>query len=102
MKTIALIYGTTEQEQTVRIEFEYIPVRKWFGDASTIFVNFCHVMDSLNFKPSDIITDVEVAIAQAIGEKPQDIRIECEVKHSVKPVTVIQISPSYETEMLFI
>jgi hypothetical protein len=101
MKITSLVFGTEKQKQQVIIDFEYRPFQKWFGDDSTIFVNFCHVMDALNFRPTDLEGDLSIAIAEALGEHPKDIKFECNVKHSVRPVMILHI-PSYETEMLFI
>lgn len=100
MKATAAIFGTEEQKQVVKFEYEYYPVSKWFSDDRMIFVNFCKIKESLAFSPSDIKTDLEIAIAEAIGERPQDIRFECEVEYSVKPVRIIEVS--YTTEMLFV
>jgi hypothetical protein len=103
MKTTALIYGTPEQKQQVVIDFEGYPVRKWFDDEETFFCNSLKVLDSLNFRPSDINQDLTIAIADAVGMEPNDIRIDVDVKFTVKPLAVIQIKTEYETpEMLFI
>jgi hypothetical protein len=101
MKTTALIYGTPEQEQTLRIEFEGYSIRKFFGD-ETYFCKYLKVLDSLNFRPSDINQDLTIAIADAVGMEPNDIRLDVDVKFTVKPLAVIPIKTSYETEMLFI
>jgi hypothetical protein len=101
MKTTALIYGTPEQEQTVKIYFEGYHIRKFFGD-ETYFCNSLKVLDSLNFRPSDINQDLTIAIADALGMEPNDIRLDVDVKFTVKPLAVVPIVTSYETEMLFI
>lgn len=99
MKTTATLYGTPEQEVKAKIDFEYYQIKKWFGEASTIFVNFCKVETPLFFSPSDLKMDLEIAIAEAFGERPENIRLECEVEYSVKPAVEL---PVYETEFLFI
>lgn len=101
MKTTALIYGTPEQEQTVKVDFEGYHIDKWFGDRSNYFVTRLRVIDTLDFRPSDAKSDLEISIAEALGMEPNDIRIECDIFYSYKPV-VVPIIPSYETEMLFI
>lgn len=80
MKTTCTIYGTPEQSKTVTVDFEFYPVRKWFGDRSTVFVNYCLVLDSIPFKPNDLEGDIGMVIAERLGERPEDIRFECEVQ----------------------
>jgi hypothetical protein len=89
MTTTAKIFGTPDQEQEVSITFEYITIPKFLSEERlTYFVNFCKVHDRLDFRPSDIDQDIAVAVAQALGlVNERDIRIECEVKYSIKPVT---------------
>jgi hypothetical protein len=101
MKATALIFGTPAQEQTIKFEFEFIPVRKWFGERSTFFVNYIKIKDSLNFRPSDLKTDLEYAIAQALGEDETDIRIECEIEHRVVIPILATENVEYQN-MLFI
>jgi hypothetical protein len=101
MKTTALIYGTPEQEQTVQIEFEGYHVDKWFGDRSNFFVTYLKVLDDVNFQPSDVKCDLEIAIAEAMGMEVNDVKIECDIFYVFYPV-ITPLLPSYETEMLFI
>lgn len=102
MKTTALIYGTPEQEQSVRIDFEGYSIGDWFGDNCTYFVNYLKVLDPLNFRPSDINQDLTIAIAEALGMEPNDIRIDAEVKFKVKPLDVVPIQHTYDNLILFI
>lgn len=101
MKTTALIYGTPEQEQTVAIEFEGYEIRKFFGN-ETYFCNYLKVLQPLNFRPSDICQDLTIAIAEALGMDPNDIRIDAEVKFTVKPLDVVPIQHTYDNLILFI
>ena len=103
MKCTATIYGTPEQEQSVQLEFEHRSIGKWFSnERSTVFISWCRIKEALKFTPSDIFEDVSVAVAEALGERPEDIRIECDVEHSVKPALPMIVEPLYELEMLFI
>lgn len=99
MKTTATIYGAPEQEVRVSIDYEGYGIKKFFGEASTFFVNFCKIETPLFFSPSDLKMDLEMAIAEAVGQDPNDIRLECEVEYMVKPAIEL---PVYETEFLFI
>jgi hypothetical protein len=99
--TTANISGTPEQFQSAKIEVEFYKITKWFSEECTVFVTFCKVIDSLVFTPSNLNEDLEIAIAEALGEHPNDIRIECEVEFTVKPRKIIT-EKKYDTVMLFI
>lgn len=103
MKATGKIFGTPHQEQEVSFEFEYYPIRKWFSEErSTFFVNYLKLSETLNFQPTDIKTDLELAIAQALGEDEIDIRIECEIKYKVVPVIVLPVENIEYKNMMFI
>lgn len=101
MKSTAKIYGSPEQEQIVNIEYEGYSVDKWFGDRSNYYVNFVKLSEPLKFRPSDLNQDLEFAIAEALSIPVCDVRIECQPEYQIKQ-TIIQISKSYATNMLFI
>lgn len=97
MTTSATIYGTPDQEMTIPIEFEYFLKKftdtdeegRWVIHVEQARVNFVRLLGSLEFEPSDITLDLEIAIAEKLGLEPQDVRIDCEVKYKVvKPITV--------------
>ena len=101
MKTTAIIYGSPEQRTNVTIEYDYYDVKKWYGDHQTIFIVYCRIIDPLPFKPTDLELDISLAIAEAKGEHPRNIRWECNVKYNVMPVPELD---SFEGEpvMMFI
>jgi hypothetical protein len=83
MTTTSKVYGSTpEVMQDVSIEFEYYRITKWFGEGCTVFVNYCKIKEQLYFKPTDLQVDLGLSIANALGEEPEDIRIECDVLYT--------------------
>jgi hypothetical protein len=82
MTTTSKVYGSTpEVMQDVSIEFEYYRIPRWFN-GSTVFVNFCKIKEQLFFKPTDLDVDLGISIAEALGARPEDIRIECDVLYT--------------------
>lgn len=77
------IFGSPEQEQTVTVEL--YSVEKWLDGRYVTFIHECKILELLQFHPSDIHTDLAIGIAEALGENPNDVRIDCEVEYSVKP-----------------
>jgi hypothetical protein len=82
---LATIYGNEEDiKQEVEFTFEYYAVRKWFGERSTIFITSIEVLTPLNIESSDLQTDLEVRIAEILGERPEDIRTECLIEFKLQ------------------
>lgn len=93
MTATAKVFGSSpEIVQNVTIQFEYYTVQKWFGDRSTVFVNFCKIEEQLHFRPTDLDIDLGIAIAEKLGERPEDIRIECDLLYSqIKTLTPVLV-----------
>lgn len=97
------ICGTPEESKEVKFQYEHYPVRKWLSDdRSTFFVNYVKILEPIPFQPSDLIEDLYHAVAEDLGEHPQDIRVDCDPEYSVKPVRTFILEPSYKTEMMFV
>lgn len=96
---VTTINGTPEQSQKdVVVEFEGYPVKKFFGNEYTLFINHCKIVTPLNFHPQFVKDDLEIAIGEAIGLDPQRIRFECDVEFTIAFILV----ESKITEPLFI
>jgi hypothetical protein len=84
-KHTASIFGPDEDiKQEVEFKFEYDAVRKWFGERSTIFVTSLEVVTPINIEATDLQTDLEVRIAEILGEDPRDIRTDCLIEFKIQ------------------
>lgn len=89
MTATAKVFGTPDQEKVVVIEFDYYPVKKWLSNDCNYFINFCEVTTPLEFNPTDLKMDLEIALAEHFGADPNDVKIECEISVNVlTPVLV--------------
>jgi hypothetical protein len=86
-KTSADIYSTPDEFQTVLFEYEYIfPKRSVFDSGPDIIeVNAVRLKLPLLVTPSDIVTDIEVAVAQDLGWDPAYVKVVCQIQKLVIP-----------------
>lgn len=81
----ASIFGKDEDDgQQVWMEFEYFtgwntPDKLVDADMN-YHVDFCKLLTPLTVKPSDLVEDITVAVATALGEEPKNIYIECDIE----------------------
>lgn len=95
-KARGYIFSTPEKRQHVDIEFDFKETL-WHG-CRVILVDFCKSVTDLVIIPSDLIFDCEVAIAQSLNEKIEDIRINCKIEYQYALIE----DNDLESEMLFI
>jgi hypothetical protein len=98
MKCLAKIFQSPEESQEVMISFDAHKIKKFFGNKSTVFVRECNVIEPLTILPSDIQTDLTVAIAEIMMESENDIRFECLIEYQV----VVAVTEVLDTQTLFI
>lgn len=93
-----IVQGTPDEQQNVTVDFEGYWVRKFFGNQSTFFCNYCAVLTPLNFSPRYLKDDLELSISEALGIDQGRVRMECEVEFTMFYVVI----ESKITEPLFI
>jgi hypothetical protein len=99
-KATITIWGTPEESIEVKFQYEYRPVRKFFGERSTIFVNYVKVLEPLPFAPSDLAEDLYHAVAEDLGEHPQDVKVECDPEFTLKLKFIVE--PKLNLESCFV
>jgi hypothetical protein len=90
-KHSADIYSTPEEFQTVLFEFEHI-VKKgamFTDEADTIHVNYLKLNMPLLVDPTDLLTDLQTAIAECLSVSPEQVHITCEVSGVIMPSTTV-------------
>lgn len=78
MITSATIYGTPDETQDVHVYFEYIVLDGMY------LIQFCEIKLPLFFSPSDIKTDLEVAIAEELNVPERLVKIDCKIVYEVR------------------
>jgi hypothetical protein len=102
MKLLALVFAGPEEKQEVTVHVIYQSFSKFFGERSHVKIQQCKIEQPLALTPSDLNGDIERAVAEMLGEREQDVMMECKPKYGMEPVIVIPIKKSYATNMLFI
>ena len=82
--TIRIYQGDEDTFQDVPFSYEYIVIN------GTIYVNFVEIRFPLFGKPDDMNTDIELAVAEALGVNPKRVTIDkgCVIKYSVATKTL--------------
>lgn len=86
----ASIFGKDEDDgQQVWLEFEYFTgwnTPEKLVDADKYYhIDFCKVLTPICIKCSDLVEDVRVAVATALGEEPENVFVDCDIETQYVP-----------------
>lgn len=82
MRHYAILFGSGDERQRVQITYDYIQSNVLYSE-KRYEVTRLSVLTPLWLTPSDMYTDLQLAISRQLGVHEGQVRIDCEIEEEV-------------------